>query len=83
MKAYNSYILIIAILLLLTTVILVAMGENRLNVYYTAYIIEFLIVNELHVYLNSKARRGLNFISAILCGGFFLFVSLEAMKILA
>jgi len=84
MKVYNSYILIIAILFLLTTVILVSMGENRLNVYYIAYVIEFLIVTMLYdVYFSAKARRGLNFVSAILIGGFFLIVSLEVIKILA
>ena len=83
MKLYNSYILIVAILLLLTTVILVALGQNSLDIYYTVYVIEALIVTELYVYFNAKARRGLNFVSAILIGGFFLIVSLEVIKILA
>ena len=83
MKVYNSYILTIAILLLLTTVILVAMGQNALDVYYSIYIIETLIVTELYVYFNTKARRGLNLVSAILFGGFVFIVSLEVIKILA
>jgi len=62
-KIYNSYILIIAVLLLLTTVILVAIGQNSLDIYYTIYIIEALIVTELYVYLNAKARRGLTMVS--------------------
>ncbi len=83
MKIYNSYILIIAILLLLTTVILVATGQNSLDVYYAIYIIEALIVTELYVYFNAKARRGLNFISTILFAGFLFIVSLQVIKILA
>ena len=83
MKIYNSYILIIAILLLLTTVILVALGQNSLDIFYTIYIIEALIVTELYVYFNTKARRGLNLVSAILFGGFLFIVSLEVIKILA
>jgi len=82
-KIYNSYILIIALLLLLTTVILVATGQNSLDIYYTVYIIEALIVTELYVYFNAKARRGLNLVSAILFGGFLFFVSLQVIKILA
>jgi len=82
-KIYNSYILIIAFLLLLTTVILVALGQNSLGVYYTIYIIEALIVTELYVYFNTKARRGLNLVSAILFGGFLFIVSLEVIRILA
>ncbi len=83
MKIYNSYILIIALLLLLTTVILVAVGQNSLDIFYTVYIIEALIVTELYVYFNTKARRGLNLVSAILFGGFLFIVSLEVIKILA
>ena len=83
MKIYNNYILIIAILFLLTTVSLVAMGQNALDIYYSIYIIEALIVTELYVYFNAKARRGLNFVSAILFGGFLFIVSLQVIKILA
>jgi len=82
-KIYNTYILIIAILLLLTTVILVALGQNSLDIFYTIYIIEALIVTELYVYFNTKARRGLNLVSAILFGGFLFIVSLEVIRILA
>lgn len=83
MKIYNSYILITALLFLLTTIILIATGQTLLNIYYTIYIIEALIVTELYVYFNTKARRQLNFISAILFGGFLLIASLEIIKVLA
>jgi len=82
-KIYNNYILIVAVLLLLTTVILVAVGQNSLDIYYTVYVIEALIVTELYVYFNAKARRGLNLISAILFGGFLAIVSLQVIRILA
>jgi len=82
-KIYNSYILIIAVLLLLTTVILVAAGQNSLDIYYTVYVIEALIVTELYVYFNAKARRGLTMVSTILFGGFLVVVSLQVIKILA
>lgn len=82
MKIFNSYILIVAALLLLTTVILAVMGQEALDVYYTIYIIEALVVTELYVFFNSKARRGLSLVSAILFGGFLFVVSLEVIKIL-
>jgi len=82
-KIYNNYILIIALLLLLTTIILIATGQNSLDIYYTIYIIEALVVTELYVYFNAKARRGLNLVSAVLFGGFLLVVSLGVIKILA
>ena len=83
MKIYNSYILIIAVLLLLTTVILVATGQNSLDIYYTIFVIEALIVTELYVYFNAKARRGLTMVSTILLGGFLVVVSLQVFKMLA
>ena len=83
MKIYNNYILTIAVLLLLTTVILVAMGQNSLDVYYTIYIIEALTVTELYRYLSAKVRHELTFVSAILFGGFLLIVVLEVIEILA
>ena len=83
MKIYNSYILVIASLLLLTTVILVALGVNSLDIYFAVYVVEALIVTELYAYFNVKARRGLNLVSAILFGGFLLIVSLQVIKILA
>lgn len=83
MKIYNNYILLIAVLLLLTTVILVAVGQNSLGVYYTVYVVEALIITELYVYLNAKARRGLSLVSSILFGGFLVVASLQVIKILA
>ena len=83
MRIYNNYILIIAVLLLLTTVIMVAMGRNSLDIYYTVYVIEALIVTELYVYFNAKARRGLSMVSTILFGGFLVIVSLQVIKIVA
>ncbi len=82
MKIYNGYILITALVLLLTTIILIATGQTLLNVYYIAYIIEALIITELFVYFNAKVRRGLTLISTVLFGGFLFVASLEVIKIL-
>ena len=82
MKIYNSYILTVATLLLLTTVILVATGQDSLDIYYTIYIIEALIVTELYVYFNAKVRRGLNLVACILFGGFLGVVALQVINIL-
>lgn len=83
MKIYNSYILITALLLLLTTIILMVIGQTSLDAYYITYIIEALVITELYVYFNTKAHRGLNIVSAVLFGGFLFIISLEVIKILA
>ena len=83
MKIYNGYILTVAILLLLTTVILVALGQNSLQNYYTAYIIEALVVTEIYVHFNAKAHRALNTVNTLLFGSFLVILSLEIIKIMA
>ena len=83
MKIYNRYIITVALLLLLTTVILIATGQNSLDIYYSIYVIEALIVTEFYVYFNNKARRGLNLVSTMLFGGFVIAVCLQVLKIMA
>ncbi len=82
MKIYNSYIITVAVLLLLSTVIMAALGQNSLDIYYTVYVIEALIISELYVYFNAKARRGLGLVSAILFAGFLFIVSLQVIRVL-
>ncbi len=83
MKIYNNYILTLALLLLLTTFILIALGQNSLDIYYTLYIMEALALTELYVYLNAKARRGLTLVSAILFVGFVPILGLLIFRIVA
>ncbi len=80
MKIYNSYILAVAVLLMLTTVIMVAIGVDSLDTYYMFYIIGALFVTELYVYFNTKARRGLSLVGGILFGGFILAISLQVVE---
>ncbi len=82
MKIYNTYILTIACLLLLTTVILVALGQTSLDIYYILYVMEALAVTELYVYFNAEARRRLRVVSIMLFGGFSFVVFLQIMRIL-
>jgi hypothetical protein len=81
MKIYNSYLLIVASLLLLTTVILTACNVDSLDVYYTLYVVEALIVTELYVYFSSRARRSLTVVSAVLFAGFLVIVVSAVLKI--
>jgi hypothetical protein len=82
MRLYNRYILTVAIFLLLTTVILIAAGQNSLGIYFTVYVIEALVITELYVYINNKARRGLAYVSAMLFGGFAIALCLQIIRIL-
>ena len=82
MKIYNNYILTVALLLLVTTVILITMGQNSLDVYYTIYILEAFIITELYVYFNVKARRGLTLVGTILFGGFMFVLCLQVIRMM-
>ena len=83
MRIYNRYILIVALGLLLTTLILIATGQTSLSTYYVVYMLEALIITELYIHFNAKARRGLNAVGAVLFGGFLFVVCVELVHILA
>ena len=83
MRIFNAYILTVSGLLMATTVILAALGQRGVDVYYTLYVIEALIVTELYVYLNQRARRSLNLVSWLLFAGFLIIVAEKVVAILA
>ncbi len=82
MRIYDIYIYSLALFLTLTTVILAAFGESRLDVYFTAYLIETLVLTELYIHLNPRARRGLSVVSVILFAGFIGIITLAIPRIL-
>ena len=82
MKIYDRYILILASILLATTVIMAAAGEVRLDIYFSVYLMETLTLTELYTYLNPKAKRGLKAVNYVLFAGFLFIVSAEIMKLL-
>jgi hypothetical protein len=81
-RFYNRYILTAAVLLLLTTVILVALKVGSLEIYYTVYVMETLAVTELYSYFNAQARRGLHVVSIVLFLGFGLIVLARVARII-
>ena len=82
MRIYDRYILFLALLFLSTTVFLSAFTEAGLDLYFSIYVIEALVLTELYVYLNPKARRGLNLVSYILFAGFLAIVAQKVVEIL-
>jgi heme/copper-type cytochrome/quinol oxidase subunit 4 len=82
-KIYNSYILTVSLFLLLTTIVLLATGQNSLDTFFTVYVIEALAITELYVHMNNKARQGLTYVSTILFGGFAIALCLQIISILA
>ena len=82
MTIYNRYFITVASVLLSTTVILIAAGQTSLDMFYSLYVVEALIITELFVYFNKKSRRVLNIVSVMLFGGFGIVLCLQVMKAL-
>jgi len=82
-KIYNHYIISVTSLLLLSTVILAAIGINSFSVYYVIFVVEALVVTELFIYFNHRVRRGLSAIGFLLFAGVIAVASIEAVKVLA
>lgn len=82
MKIYNRYFVTVAIVLLSTTVILIAAGQTSLDIFYSIFVIEALIVTELFVYFNKKSRRVLNIVGVMLFGGFGIVLCIQVLKAL-
>jgi len=51
-----------------------------MDVFYSVYVIEALIVTELYVYFNKKSRRGLNLVGTVLFGGFVVVLCFQVFK---
>ncbi len=82
MRIYDNYIIILTSLLLGTTVIFTLVNETRLDLCLTVYLIVFLVANELCIYLNPKAKKGLNKINYLLISGFAFIVASNIAEIL-
>ncbi len=82
MRIHNSYILSLSSVLLLTTVVLAAMGGAALSHFFPIFVLEAIILTELFVYFNRKARRQLTLVSITLCGGFLVYLIFEIAAIL-
>ncbi len=82
MTIYNHYFITVAIVLLITTVILVAAGQTSLDIFYSLYVAEALVITELFVYFNKKSRRVINIVSLMLFVGFGIVLCLQVIKAL-
>lgn len=82
MRIYNRYIFSLSLLLLLTTVLLSIRPETPLDVYFSLYLIETLVLTTLFVFLEPKARRGLEVVAYILFLGFLVIVGMKVLGIL-
>lgn len=77
MTLYNRYILIMAVVFCITSVIFAIADVSNLSLCLTIYVIESLILTELFIYLNPKTRRNLNRVNVVLFSLFLVLVVVE------
>ena len=83
MRIYNKYVVSLVLASSLINTSLAFFGQNDLTIYFTANIITYLVITLLYVYLNPRARRALNSVSAVLFAGFMVIVVLKVMEVLS
>ena len=81
-RVYNRYIFSLTLLFTLTAVVLAFYGQSRLDVCFSVYLIECLVLTSAFAYLNPKARKGLNLIWYALFGGFIFIVGIKLAEII-
>ncbi len=82
MRIYDRFILLLAILFLGTTVILSLAGENRLDLYFSLYFLEYVALTLFFVLLSPRAKRLLHILVYILCPAFGAIFLWQAIQIL-
>ena len=82
MTLYNRYLLTLTFLFGLTSTILAAYNQSKLDAYLTVYVVEYLIATLLFIYINPKARRLLDALGYILFGGVLAIVIARVIEIL-
>jgi hypothetical protein len=82
MRIYNRYLLVLVTTFTFSTTLLAAHGQDKLDAYFTVYVIEYLVVTLLFVYLDSRTRRLLDGLGYVLFGGFLAIVLFKVLEIL-
>ena len=81
MRAYNHYIITLAVVLLGTAVVMVGL-DAPLNIQYTVYFAEVLAVTEIFRYFSPQARRALQLLSISFFAIFLASTALMVIRML-
>ncbi len=82
MRPYNRYLIVLATVLSLSTVVLAAYGVQRLDAYFSLYAIEYVVITLLSAHLHPRGRRVLDKIGYVLFGGSLIIVVIKVIGIL-
>ena len=82
MRVFNNLIISLAIVFGVVNTLLALFGQTDISVYFIVNAIAYLIISLLYVYLNPRARGGLNGVTAVIFAGFLVIVTLKVIEIL-
>lgn len=80
---YNRYVMSLAVVTCLTSIVLAFLGQEDLTVYFIANVVAYLLTTLLYVYLNPRARKALNTVGVVFFAGFLVIVTLKVVEILS
>jgi TRAP-type C4-dicarboxylate transport system permease small subunit len=83
LRIYNRYVLWLLLAVSSINILLAFLNTKDLTNYFIIHVIAYLVITLLFTYLNPRARRALNTISAALFAGFMIVVILKVMDILS
>ncbi len=82
MTLYNRYILSLALVTCITTVIFAIISISSLGLAFAIYVVECLVVTELFVHLNRKARRNLSRVNYQLFALLMALVTIKTVEVI-
>jgi uncharacterized membrane protein YhdT len=81
-RVYDRYLATLALLFTTTTVLLAAYSQQKLDLYFSLYLIEYLAATLVFAYLHPQAHRLLGFLGHFLFAGFMVIVAMKVFQIL-
>ncbi len=82
MTLYNRYLLALTLSFIGTAVAFALAKQQQVGLYFSLYLVEYLIVTLFFAYLHPRARHTLTVMGYILFLGFLLIVSLRVAQVL-
>lgn len=82
MRVFERYLTSLTFAYALTTVILSAYGESRLDLYICLYILEYFVLTLLHSPLNPKSQKLIDITGLVLFAIFAFIVAVKVIEIL-
>ena len=82
MRVYDRYLAHLALLFAVTTVLLAAYSQHKLDLYFSLYLIEYLAATLVFAHLHPRAHPLLGFLGYFLFAGFMVIVAMKVFEIL-